>query len=225
MKKSKNAKRIFGATIPEVLVAVATFAVLAGMLASSLTLTVKWLHKADAEILSHHVCVNAMDIIVNELRQAVPNPDPRTGTSSTGYLRLTESGMEPVRTSVLMPNYRDGQKESTYILFTAPNFSKFDNIYDSSFNIEEPSNYKHVRFYVNEAKTQLIREVRFIDSAGSLGTPIPTTIAEVQDGEININFWCGDPKIYRVRLSVTEAKGKSAQRTYSAETTVQLLVD
>jgi type II secretory pathway pseudopilin PulG len=219
----KNYKKN-GVTLPEALVAILTFGLLTSLLIASMSLTIRWLGKADAEIVAHQTCSNALEIIVSEMRQAVPNPDPETGPLGTGYLSIDPTTAKPKRTAVLMPNYLPGNKESNYILFTSPNFENFDPA-EETFDIEDPSCYKHVRFYVTGDGKKLIREVKLIDQMRNFYDRQEDVIGETVDGRIELTARHEDEKLFAIELSVTEASGKSSQRTYTGKTLVYILIN
>jgi hypothetical protein len=154
--------------------------------------------------------------------QASPNPDPRTGDESTGFMKFSMDDSVPERTAVLMPNAR--KITSDYILFTAPNFHNFDPS-EESFDIENPACYKQVRFYVDESFTRLYREVRLTDFSGNLKDPVNSIIAETESGSIELKALYKTDKLFEVELSVTEDKDKPSRRTYTGRTDIHILVD
>ena len=82
MNGFKRLKNKSGFTLPEVIITVGVFSLFTLSLLGTLVMGLRYLNMADEEIVAQQNCRNITDVVITELRQAVPNPAP----GSTGYL-------------------------------------------------------------------------------------------------------------------------------------------
>ncbi len=199
-----------GFTLPEVLVSLAIFLLFILTMLGMLIMGMRYLNKADAQIVAQRTCRNILDTIVSELRQGVPNPDP----GGTGYLSVTTNP-----TAVLYPN--ESTPTTNYILFTEPNYARF-NPSDASFNRQNPDIYQRVKYYVQN--NILYREEQTI-TGGNLDTPVVTPLAEAPNGEIQLSVTRVNDKTFDITVTVTVDKGQASEATYSDTAKVFIAVE
>lgn len=217
MRKMSRTREQSGFTLAEVLITAVVFLLFSTVLFGLLINGLNYFKAADADFSAQTTCRNIMEIIVSELRQAVPNPDPGLANSPTGYLSIAPNAAP---TAILYPNYLN--KTGNYLIFTEPNHSNFDPS-ESSFSDMDPSNYQRIRYYVQNGNT-LMREITKYDSNGSVASTESDQVAEVPNGEIVMEIEFVSTKKVELTVTVTEAKGQSHERTYTGNNRVFIAV-
>lgn len=199
-----------GFTLPEVLVTFTTFMVFSSALFGTLILGLKYMEKAEAELSAQSTCRNIISTISGELRQGTVNSD----SGESGYQAVTPS-IEA--SAVLYPN--KNSVTTDYVLFTEPNFANFDPS-ESTFDRTNPDNYQQVRYFT-ENKT-LYREIKTIQS-GKLQDAQKDPIAEVLNGEIELQVKYLTTNKFELTVHVTEDKGMRSESSYTGSVIVYIM--
>jgi len=202
-----------GFTLSEVMITVVIFLLFMMSLLGMLIMGLRYLNKANSEIIAQQNCRNILETITTELRQAMPNPAP----GITGYLSISPP-VEP--TAVLYPN--NNVKTANYIKFTEPNFSYYDPS-SLTFNAADPQNYQQVKYYINN--NVLYREVKTIDSAGTLSEPTSFALAETPGGSLSMTAKYLTSNKFEISVTVTENKGHDTEATYTGTEKVFIAVN
>jgi type II secretory pathway pseudopilin PulG len=221
MKMTKRKNK--GFTIPEVLVSTITFVILSTIILSSFVIAMRFMNTTDKKVAAHNICQGALDVIISEIRQAVPNLDTGYGNTPSGYLRLSP----PVsKTAILMPN--QNVKTAKEIIFTEPAFNNTDLHLDdpTKFKFEKirPETFQLVRYFVN-TNGQVVREVRPIGTNSQYGTPTTTIVAEAEQGIFELDVTYVSPRSCEIRLRITRQVGANIEELASYSSLVTVVVE
>jgi prepilin-type N-terminal cleavage/methylation domain-containing protein len=207
-----------GFTVPEVLVAISTFLILALLIGNSLLLGIKYVKQAEKKISDQIVCRGAIEIIVNDLRQGVPNLDPGNQNPPTGY-----QGIEPpvsTTTAVLMPNENDST--SKYIEFTKPNYEVIDAS-ETGFDRMKPEMFRIIKYYCQDMV--LYREMRTINQDGSINPPVIIPIAEVENGVFELTVEYINQRLFKINFSINKMENDKIITTSSYTVIAAIVVE
>lgn len=205
-----------GFTFPELMISAATFLIISLILMEMLIIGTRYLRKAESDVSCQGNCMQVLDFIANDLRQAAPNYDKRTGGSSTGFLYL---GATTSPTAVIYPNASTtttgSLKSVKYMLFTKPDFTKFDPS-NTAFVKDNPYYYKQIRYYTSTDYRTVYRETRTISSTGTLQPAVKETLFETTTGLIYLQFRWITSRRFEVRVDFQEDVYKESFREYVA---------
>lgn len=203
----------------EVLVAIAVFSVFTLFLTSAIIYSLRYINQVEAEISYQQAVRYSIETIVEELRQAIPNPDPGTaGNDPTGYKRISPS-VGP--TGVLYPNANSDN--GTYLLFTEPNPDTYDPS-ESGFSKTSPEYYQQVKYYVQD--NVLYRSQKRFDETGAVSSEETQPIVSVTPGSLSLQVQYESATSFTVKVSASnDADTGERSIEYSASVDVDLLVE
>lgn len=183
----KGGARAF--TLSEICVVVVLFALFSTTALASLNLSLAQWGYVARRINATSSARFAMSTMVNELRQALPNP------TSLGYRSLTPA-VSP--TGVLKPNAN--ARTSTELVFTEVDPDAY-NPAASGFDSGNPALYRRVRYYV-QGGTTLRREMTTYTSGGSVASTRDDLVARAQALSLSVTWQAAD--LFDLAVSVTE---------------------
>jgi prepilin-type N-terminal cleavage/methylation domain-containing protein len=219
LKKNLSGQRK-GFSMAEVLVSLVVFSLFSLGLVYSLTYGIRCFRKAEAAHNAHNTCISALEVILNDLNQAIPNPDPGRINTPTGYLSISPA---VELTAFLIPN--NNSKTSNKIKFNMPNFTNMD-IAGANPPVDKlrPDLYRQVEYYTSN--NALYRKITNIDAAGILSAETPLLIAEAgSKGSITLHAEFKSPKVIKVTLKVREDIGTPTESEYEGSTVVSCLLE
>ncbi|MBI3927157.1 MAG: prepilin-type N-terminal cleavage/methylation domain-containing protein [Armatimonadetes bacterium] len=150
-----------GMTLIETLVALFLFALFGLAAAASLNLAMRQWGVVATRVNATQSARFLSGLIVNEIRQGLPNHHPTLGYQGAGLSA----------TALLLPN--TNTQQSSELIFTEPNSNSYNPL-SAAWNPQAPQHYKRVRYFVRAGNTEVVREETSYSSAG-----IPTTTEEV----------------------------------------------
>jgi type II secretory pathway pseudopilin PulG len=211
-------KSIRGFSLPEVLVSLISFTLLTLMVMNSLMLGITFIKRAEKKGTDTIVCRAALDIMIDDIRLAVPNLDIGEVNSPTGFRKIDP----PLpSTAILMPNQNSGQTNTTYIEFTKPNYD-IANAVPGTFDRWKPEMFRVIKYYCTGAT--LFREVTTISAAGVLSSPVATPIAEVDNGTIELQVRSICPRSAELKLTIKKIEDGQSVTTCSYNSVVTVAV-
>ncbi|MCL5774555.1 MAG: type II secretion system GspH family protein [Firmicutes bacterium] len=194
-----------GITLSELLVTSVIFLIFTASLMALISMGTGYWKGVDKAINAQEVVYSSIGIIASEMRQGLPDPDPGTGHSPTGYFSIAP----PVSpTAILYPNANS--QSGNYVEFTEPNNAVY-NLSSISFNANDPSNYQRVKYYVNGSV--LYRDATTYDSGGNPTGPVTTPIVDAGNGSISVAASYISTNIYSITVTSVQDT-KSYNLTY-----------
>jgi type II secretory pathway pseudopilin PulG len=185
-------------SLSEIVVVVALFGLFSTTALAGLNLTLGYWRTISSRVDAVSSCRLVVGTIANELRQGIPNPAP--ASTSTGYRQISPP-VDP--TAVLRPNA--SSPIANELVFTEPDPTRYDPL-NSSFDPEDPSYYRTVRYYVTGGTVR--REVKTWTSSGSVANTVDGVLANMDSAELRVTWRA--PDLFDLEFSCT--RGKDAAR-------------
>lgn len=192
-------------TLSELLVTSVIFLIFTASLMALISMGTGYWKGVDKVINAQEVVYSSLGVIASEMRQGVPDPDPGTGHSPTGYMSISPY-VGP--TAILYPN--SNNRSGNYVEFTEPNNSVY-NLSSTSFSANDPSNYQRVKYYVSGSI--LYRDVTTYDSSGNPTGPVTTPIVDAGSGSVSMTAAYISTNSYSVTVTSVQDT-KSYNLTY-----------
>lgn len=181
-------------SLSEIVVVVALFGLFATTALAGLNLTLGYWRTISSTVDAVSSCRLVTGTMANELRQGVPNPAP--GSTSTGYRGL-QPPVDP--TAVLVPNANS--PIASELVFTEPDPARYDPL-NSSFDPEDPSYYRTVRYYVVGGTVR--REIKTWTSSGSVASTVDGVLASVDSASLQATWRA--PDLFDLEISCIRGK-------------------
>lgn len=211
-----------GFSLSEFMIALFLFSILSSSLAGTIIIGMRYYQKSNLGTEAQMFTRNAIEFISNEIRQAVPNPDPGlNGNTPTGYKAVSPS-IDP--TGVLYPNVNEISTD--YVVFTIPDYDYYDPSDEDWFS-QDPRNYKKVKYAVYN-QNELIRETTTYNSDGSINTRTQLSILTFSEGVIELSCKYtreyGNQPVYTITVSVETAVEEQStyKRSFSLQSSVTI---
>lgn len=157
-----------GLTLIETLVALFLFAIFGLTAAASLNMALRQWGGVAKKVNASQNARFVSTIIGTELRQGLPNPIPALGYLAQGL-------QDP--TAVLTPN--KNQTTADELIFTEMDPANYTPL-SQTWNINDPNNYRRIRYFVQNDNTEVVREETTYTSAGSVADTETEVVASGQ---------------------------------------------
>jgi len=204
-----------GFTLAELLVTMLLFTMFSTTLLGVLTLSLRYLARADRLISAQKSASMTMDFISNELKNAVINP------TSTGYLSI--SPIPATATAVLVPT--PTTSTASEIRFTTvnpdsrnPAMSTYRATCDpssTSYSTTDRANYQTVRYYIAVNGREVHRELKKYDANGLLTRTTDDVVAQVDEGLITMSFTISQSDLVTITITCRAGTGQDSE-TFSS---------
>ena len=181
-------------SLSEIVVVVALFGLFSTTALAGLNLTLGYWRTISSTVDAVSSCRLVAGTVANELRQGIPNPAP--ASTSTGYRRISPP-VDP--TAVLTPNAHSPIADE--LVFTEPDPARYDPL-DSSFDPQDPSYYRTVRYYVTGGTVR--REVKTWTSSGSVADTVDGVLASMDSASLRA-IWRA-PDLFELEFSCTRGQ-------------------
>jgi hypothetical protein len=192
----KNQKAL---SLVELIIMLAMLVVFLGTLFSAMIAGLRYWTDGRLRLRAQESIRECLDTMTNEMRQALPNPDPGTGSNgATGYLAITPA-IDP--TGVLYPN--ENTTEGNYVEFTEPVEANYIPS-NTGWKPELPNNYQKVRYFVSGGA--LKRKVTVYNAAGAMESETENNVVTLQDGTLSLKVKCLSPTYYEIEMTATLSK-------------------
>ncbi len=186
-----------GFTLAELTVLLLIFSLFATTVLATLTLALRFWTHFNQELSAEQTARTAMDVITDELRQALPDTDPGGTNSATGY-RSISPAVPP--TGILQPNAN--ATSSTQLIFTEPNTANFDPS-SSGWVASAPSNFQRVRYYVlNNAVRR--EQIQYDSSGNVIADTDDMVVTASSTGSVSLSFGYLSADTLNVTVSANE---------------------
>lgn len=197
-----------GFTLSELMVTIVLFGIFSTTLLTMLTLSLRYMTKANTSINSQKTVATISDCMTNEIKTALIN-----GTSN-GYKYVTPTP-PPAPTAFLDPPTNittDNRNKSNQVKFSAINAKNFDiTTYDPSstsatmLDTTNSNNFQTVRYYVSGDQKSIHREVTRYDPTLGNTVTVDTTIGESEIGTFTLSSELISSDL--IKITITEFKG------------------
>jgi len=180
-------------SLPELLVALVVFMLLSTSLVCAVSLGLRYWLKVIDRVNAQQNTLTACNVLANEMKQAIVDPDPGTGGNApTGYRDVTPA---VAASGVLYPNAN--QASTGYVEFTEPNPTTYDPS-SASFSATDPSNYRRIKFYVQN--NTLYRNEKTYSSDGAPASTTTNPIVQSVEGTLTLTVVYTSPTSFRLLL-------------------------
>lgn len=196
VKKTIEGRRLNkGFTLIDLLTTLAIFGVLSLSILSTVVITNGYWQNGNQQTTSQSNSRVGFQTILNELKQALPDPD--RGNPATGYLSIIPA-VSP--TGVLMPNANT--TTSTTLIFTEPNTINYTP-FVVGWNPANPSNYKRIQYTVSGG-TNLQRTETTYNNNGSVAGTRTDQILASKNGTLQIQTRYITSNLFNLSVTATE---------------------
>ena len=194
---NKKSKKAF--VLTETIIILAVMILFIGTLVSALISGLSYWRDGRLRLKAQESLREGLDTLTNELRQAIPNPDPGTGGNPpTGYLKV-DPNIDP--TGLIFPNIHN--RQGNYIEFTEPFESNYNPV-SSGWTPENPANYQTVRYHVQDGV--LKRHVTRYSNSGAIVSQSDDNVVSLTDGSIEIKTVFLSPTFVEVEMTASISK-------------------
>ncbi len=186
-----------GFSLVDMIVTLAIFGVLSLSILSTLIISNGYWQQGNQQTTSQGNSREAFQAVLNELKQALPDPDPGGANPITGYLSIAPA-VAP--TGVLMPNANTAV--SATLTFNEPNTANYTP-FGVGWSPNTPSNYKKIQYSVTGTNTLQRTEITY-NANGSQASTRTDTVLSSKNGTLQLQCTFLSSNLFNLKITATE---------------------
>ena len=224
MKRNQKIKSYGGFSLAELLISIGLFLILITSLFGTLMIGLRTYRKNSQKSMIQLTVQNAVETMVNELRQATPNEDPGLfGNPPRGYKVVGSSFMSaqsPIdATGVIIPNVNEKSVDDS-LTFNKPDYNYYKPE-DPAWVPLDPRNFVTISYSVKNGNT-IMREEVLYNSDGTIASKSEDPVAEIPEGTIKftavlVDKYGESPNLYQLNVPYYSVKVTAQWQTDTDE--------